>query len=259
MVKCLVPPGVKKGLQVTVDAELLQVTMAPGYCVLSDGFVVGETEPVVIPIFEPGFGDYSLTLIAKRIVEPGMVNDVVTYEIIEGVHGADTLATIPNLVRLPLAWIYKKGSSFEVINLGDMEIVESFRVPFPELYSNSDLNIGIERVNGVAVGPQYRSFSNVDNTLYLTIPPGEAISSIEFIGKSSSSQNMYITSLNAMSSVGIPLGTTLNFGDSATYTSKKFEYPFKTYLFEDILEISFSSSVPFLLSQIRVHRSKIFG
>jgi hypothetical protein len=254
MVKALAAPGVRHGLQASVDTSLLQITLQPGFCVLPDGFIVGETEAVQIPIFEPGFGDYSLTLIAKRIVEPGMINDVVTYEVLEGIHGADSLATITNLVRMPLAWIYKVGDAFNVINLGDRKLGEVFYAPFNQIYSTVPTVVGLDAASKL----QYRTFSNGDSTLYLTIPDGEAISSVEFTGKCTDNQVLTIRSLNAKVDATTYLTTNLNFR-SDVYVTRSFSYPFRTYLFGDILELNFSSNVPLLLSQIRINRLKVFG
>lgn len=109
---------VVEGLGISVvaigdDIDKVLLVMQPGIFVMPDGMVVKETEVVKIPLvnMDPTEGGY--TLIAKRYSY-----DVVYYDFVKGEHFQDTLLTAikdsdPNLVAMPLSFVYKLDSVTE--------------------------------------------------------------------------------------------------------------------------------------------------
>jgi hypothetical protein len=255
MVKANSEPGVKYGLTTFLNTSDMTLTIAPGYMILPDGMVIGETEPVKIQLVEPGTGDYWATLIATRLIEPGMMNDEVRYEVVQNKVAADALTNITNLVRMPLAWIQKVGSLFTVMDLGQrsLDAPEILVPPFPQIYTPI---VDLSYTDGIL----FRNFKNTDSAFYLKIPENKDryISSIRITARGDAEAVLSVEALKTFEN-GNSTTIKTNMSFSATsYTTQTLVYPFRAYSFSDILKLQVSGVSAVNISEIAIDRTRLF-
>lgn len=246
MVKASSQPGVKSGYEASIDPNTLKLTIKPGYLILPDGMVVGETTPTTIQMVEPGLGDYWVTLIASRLIEPGMMNNEVRYEIVPNKVASDALSSISNRVRMPIAWIQKIEKEFRIINLGHRVSYESSKSlvpPFSEIYTEYP-RIGYSDY-------LYRSFYDTDKTFYLKIPKEKDsyISSIHFTAKGNGASSLEVETQSG-------LKTEIQYGSSLA--TQILTYPAYKYEFEDTLKMKILSTNALNISEITINRTRLF-
>ena len=255
MVKANSIPGVKYGMQATLNLETLVLTIKPGYMILPDGMIIGETSPVSIQFLEPGSGDYWATLVASRLIEPGMLNDEVRYEIVQNRVASDALSNITNLVRMPLAWIQKIGNNLFLTDLGrrSSDFLHVLTPPFPEIYAS---NVSVNYTNGV----MFRTFRNSDGALYLRIPRDldSYIYSIQITAKGDSSTVLDVEALKTHQPGTLETIKSSMAFSAAEYTTQSLLYPFQAYTFEDVLKLNVSGVPSVNISEISIIRVGLF-
>lgn len=105
---------VAEGMGVSISTDTLSnliLIIQPGIFIMPDGMVVKETEAINLPLVNLDPTEAGYTLIAKRYGY-----DVVYYDLVQGEHFQDTLYAAlddsdPNLVAMPLSFVYKLDSS----------------------------------------------------------------------------------------------------------------------------------------------------
>jgi hypothetical protein len=249
MVKANSLPGIKYGLQTDLNPDTLILTMQPGYMILPDGMIIGETEALPIQLVEPGNGDYWATLIASRLIAPGMLNNTVTYSIIPNRLAADVLSNVPNYIRMPLTWIQKYQGNFYLTDLGNrytkFQIQKILTPPFPEIYTPAPQMYFVNNILS-------RGFNELDDTFYLRIPRefDTYISNILItaFGDVNVNLNATITSINS--------SAVLNF--TAESSTLMVEYPVASYILEDVLQFNVPGNNNLYISEISIIRTRLF-
>lgn len=255
MVKANSIPGVKSGFQTYLDPETLLLTIQPGFMILPDGMVVGETTSVEVQLIEPGAGDYWATLIATRLIEPGMLNDEVRYEILQHKLAQDTLSGVSNAVRMPLTWIQKVGNTYLLTDLGnrEKEKIDVYSSPFPDIYTlNVDINVDGDFLN--------RSFRDTDGIFYLRIPEEKNtfISSVKVLAKGGVGSILKVEALKTFENgQGTTLKSNLTFS-STNYQTQSLDYPFRSYASNDILKMQVIGVPAINITTISIVRSRLF-
>ena len=147
MLQALTQPKIVAGMNVSIQSNSgsLYLSISPGKFILPDGMVVEETARLSIPLVPPTTSqDYEVTLIAYRSTNPGIMNDEVFYQIINGTHYSSTIGNViatTNKVFMPLTWIGYSVSedSFSITDLGDRasDNATLLKAPFENITSDS--------------------------------------------------------------------------------------------------------------------------
>lgn len=149
MLQALTQAKIVAGMNVSIQSNSgsLYLSISPGKFILPDGMVVEETARLAIPLVPPTTNkDYEVTLIAYRSTNPGIMNDEVFYQVINGTHYSSTIGNVistTNKVFMPISWISYSASedSFTITDLGNRISDNSItlKAPFEDVVSDSSV------------------------------------------------------------------------------------------------------------------------
>jgi hypothetical protein len=230
----------------------LMASIDPGVFVMPDGLVVQEDAQIHFQLIEPTGDPAYSTLIAYRPTDPGLIANEVRYAFVSGWVTQQTIAATPNLVQMPLAWVFKdtsnpnssKASAFTVSNLGNRNTLRIEHLTPP--ISLIPLTSSSKSIVWDTVNKQLKQ--QVDpsiGTVYLSLPytPNEIITSINIVAKSNPATQQTITfsSKMAVTPYTAQLQKTLDFSSTGDWVIKSILYPAAANMQADLIQLDITT------------------